>query len=295
MIEDDVLRIVLYFDVFGWPLARREVARFVRPWEPERVERACDALVASGRLDAEGAWIYAPGRGHHLEKRRHSGREAERRWPAARRAAAVLARFPHVRGVLVTGGLSKGAMGDDVDFLLLVAPGRVWITKTLLQAWRKALPEPVRECFCTNYLLAEDRLAIDDRNVYTAIELATAVPMYGGEACGRLLDANGWARSWVPGWDWAVQRAYNAPELPARRAAGVLEGAFALGGDGLERRALRLWDAYWNRKYAWLDDATRAQRFKRRPEVATNHLNDFQFWVLDEWAKRLRASGLEAA
>jgi hypothetical protein len=53
-----------------------------------------------------------------------------------------------------------------------------------------------------------------------------------------------------------------------------------------------VWDRYWNRKYAFLDAPTRAQRFKRRPDRATNHLVDFQDRVLGEWRDRLRSHGI---
>lgn len=293
-LDAEILRIVLYYDVFRWPLSRGEIARFVAPEQPDAVSEACDALIADGRLHGRGPLVFVAGREAEIARRTEASRRAERLWPAARRAAALLARFPFVRGVLVTGGLSKGSVGDDsdVDFLLVVEPGRVWVTKTLLQAWRRALPTPVRECFCTNYLIAEDRLEIDDRSAYIAVELATAVPMYG-DACARLLEANPWASTYVRGWDWAVRRARNAPELPERRLARGIEAFAARGGDDLDRRALGAWDRYWNRKYGWLDADTRAQRFKRRPDVATNHLNDFQFWVLDEWRERLRRHGVD--
>jgi hypothetical protein len=57
-------------------------------------------------------------------------------------------------------------------------------------------------------------------------------------------------------------------------------------------RRLELWDGYWNKKYAWLRDDLRAQRFKRRSEIATNHLHDFQDYVLREVAARYDRAGL---
>jgi len=61
----------------------------------------------------------------------------------------VLQRFPFVRGLLVTGGMSKNSTGPDgdVDWLILVEPGRVWTLKSLLQVFRRGLPEPLREGF----------------------------------------------------------------------------------------------------------------------------------------------------
>jgi hypothetical protein len=292
----DILSIVLYFDVFAWPLTRAELARFVAPGDPAAVDRVVGALVAEGRLAEAGGFVFLPGGEPSVERRRQAARRAEATWPSARRAAAVLARFPFVRAVLVTGGLSKGSAADDsdVDFLLVVEPGRVWLTKTMLQVVRKGLPRPIRECLCTNYLVAADHLLLDDRNAYTAIELVTAVPMYNGPLCAAFLEANAWARDYVPGFEAWVERAHNAPDLPGRPAADRIERWLEGSGEALDRRALHAWDRYWNHKYAWLDDATRAQRFKRRPELSTNHLHDFQFRVLDAWSRRLRAHGIEA-
>lgn len=291
-----IVRMVLYFDVFQHPLTRAELVRLVAPDAPDAIEAAIHRLAAHGVLETREVWCYRPGRAASVPRRAARARHAERTWPLARLAAALLARVPFVRGVLITGGMSKGstAPGDDVDFMLLVAPGRVWTLKSLLQGARRAWPEAVRDLFCTNYLLAEDRPLVDDRNLFTAVELATAVPMYGPESCTALLRANDWCLQFVPGMSWAEQRAAAAAPLPAAPLARGLEARVA-GASGLrlERASVAAWDRYWNRKYAWLDQATRAQRFKRREEVATNHLHDFQGYVLDEVRRRMVAVGID--
>ena len=210
-------------------------------------------------------------------------------WPWAVRAADVLARLPFVSGLMVTGSLSKKSAGPggDVDFLVLVEPGRVWTLKTALQAMRRVLPPRARDLFCTNYLLATDRLLVDDRNLYTAIELATAVPGAGRDACIALLEANDWARRFVPGLDWSIERARNLPFGDGRPPPRV-----GSAGRGLERATLRAWGRYWDRKYGWLEEGVRRQRFKRNDGEATNHLHDFQDYVLREVGARLDAVGL---
>lgn len=280
---------VLYYDVFRHPLRVDEVERLCGA-DPEP---AVSELLADGRLGREGRYVFAPGGAHHVATRRARSDRAERSWAVATRAARVLAGFPWVRGVLVTGALSKQSAveGGDVDFLLLCAPGSVWTTKSTLHVLRRMLPEAARNLFCTNYLLDLDHLLIDDRNAYTAMELATAVPMYGREACVSLLAANGWAARHVPGFAWAVERARNAPPLPEgpRRLEAL--------GDPLRPRlegwSMETWSRFWDHKYAWLPEADRRQRFKRRPEIATNHLHDFQDYVLGEYARRLAAAGVE--
>lgn len=285
-----VLRLVAYYDIFRHPLTLGELSRLAGV----DVTGVSGRLVAEGRVDRARGHLALPGQAEQVARRLARTIAAERRWPAARRAGRILAEFPWIRGVLITGGLSKGSSDDDgdVDFMLLVEPGRVWSAKSALQVLRRALPYGVRECFCTNYLLSTDALALDDRNMFTAMELATAVPLHGANWCAALLEANrSWAEPLVPGLGWSIARAYNAP-THARRAGAVVEALVDPLGPGYERSAMALWDRYWNQKYAWLDRGTRAQRFKRRPDIATNHLHDFQAYVLTEYTMRCERLGV---
>ncbi len=285
---------VLYFDVFAHPLTVGELERLVAPGRPDVISIVCEGLEAEGLLICEGRFRFRPGAEATVRRRAGRAARAERLWPQARRAAAMLSRHPFVRGVLVTGSLSKNSVATDadVDFLLLVEPGRVWTLKTMLQALRRALPRSARELLCTNYLLDTAHLAIDDRNLFTAVELATAVPLAGREACVAFLRANAWASRYVPGLGWSITRAANL--APGSVGAPVAESRLGplLSLAGVEGRAMTLWSSYWNRKYSWLGRGVRAQRFKRRAEISTNHLHDFQGYVLREVASRVEAAGL---
>jgi hypothetical protein len=197
---------------------------------------------------------------------------------------------PWVEGVLVTGALSKqSAESDgDIDFMLLVSPGRLWTVKSLLQGIRRFLPERGRELLCTNYLLSTDAMQIPEQSFYTAVELATAVPLYGRQACTRLLTSNLWAQRFIPGFSWSINRASMAPVHTRSSSPPGLLGA------RLEKSAQNSWDRFWNRKYSYLSDATRAQRFKRSSTVSTNHLHDFQGYVLQELSRRTQEVGIPA-
>lgn|GEM_PF-3024815 len=278
---------VLYYDIFSHPLTVAELEQLCGG----SVAEALVALEAAGSVEREGPYVCRAGQRAHVPRRRARTVAAEEMWGEAQWAAALLARVPFVRGVLVTGGLSKrsSSRGGDVDFLLLVEPGWVWTTKSALQGVRRGMPERVRNLFCTNYLLATDHLLVDDRNAFTAMELATAVPVYGPEACVAFLEANRWAEAIVPGVAWNLERARHA--LPVHPPTAI-ERALGPGRARLESTSRAAWARFWDRKYDWLEDGDRARRFKRRPELATNHLHDFQRYVLAELAARCAAEGI---
>ncbi len=281
----DLLRLVLYFDVFRHPVRPQEAAWMCGGSVDDRVRAAVDA----GLLQESQGFLVRPGRLATIQRRRERTAHAERLWPAAMRAARVLARLPFVHGVFLTGGLSKQSSepGGDADFLLLVEPGCVWTTKTGLQVVRRVLPEAVRRLFCTNYLLSTDALVLDDQDVYTGFELATAIPLAGASACTAFLAANGWSRRWIPGLDWAVERAKGIP--PGPRAPSAL----AVAARTMDQRLQGRWDRLWDEKYRWLPEDVRARRFKRSSARATNHLHDFRGFVVAEYRSRCLELGVD--
>jgi hypothetical protein len=292
--QDSVLRLVLYFDIFRHPLTMGELEKMLAPGEPGRVETACCALEARGIVEIQGRYVFQVGMSHFVVSREERAGWAERSWPAATRAARILSHLPFVEGVMVTGGMSKNSTDSDgdVDFLLLVSPGRVWILKTGLQVARRCMPLGGHEYFCTNYLLSVDELVLYDRNLFIAVELATAVPMIGSEACTAFLRANEWARGYIPGLDWSIERARHAPPTRKSWIARTIEATSRhLGAERLDGHAMAGWNRYWNHKYGWLEDQVREQRFKRRAEVSTNHLHDFQAYVLRELRRRCEQVG----
>ena len=268
---------MLYFDCVRHPLRRDELAALAGG----TVDVAVAELVARGVLEAGGRHVWRRGRGADLARREARSVEAERQWDRVRRAAGALAAVPFVRGVLLTGGLSKSsAVADgDVDFMLLVEPGRVWTVKAALHGLRRVLPGAARESLCTNYLLATDALALPTHSMFHAVELATAVPLAGGDACAALLDDNRWAARWVPGLDHSLARARATPALAPRRWEATIPTR-------LESWGATAIDRLWEARYAWLPAAERARRFQREPGAATNHLHDYSGWVNAEYARR---------
>ena len=119
----------------------------------------------------------------------------------ARIIGALIYCFPFVRGVYLSGSLSKWGIqsrDDDIDFFILTASNRVWTTKLYLIAFKKIFLFNSQKYFCINFLLDQQRLELSKRNKYTATELVSLIPI---KDCGGLADlwaANPWTKSYFP-------------------------------------------------------------------------------------------------
>ena len=81
----------------------------------------------------------------------------------------------------ISGSLSKGYYDDDgdIDFFIITSPKRLWIARTFLILYKKIFLLNSRKYFCVNYFISSNALEIEEKNIFTATELTTLLPMFG--------------------------------------------------------------------------------------------------------------------
>src|SRR5690606_20772121 len=80
----------------------------------------------------------------------------------AKKWSNFIGSFPFVRGVFISGSLSKNFMtaDSDVDYFIITKPGRLWLARTLLVVFKKIFLLNSRKFFCVNYFIDENHLEI---------------------------------------------------------------------------------------------------------------------------------------
>ncbi|MBK9124112.1 MAG: hypothetical protein IPM16_13485 [Chloroflexi bacterium] len=296
-LEAAILRTVLYADIFDYALSVRELHHFLI--HPTAVELAAveHALVTSPVLAEALAhcdgWITLADRTAIARLRIEREHTARDLWPQAERFGKALARLPFVRMVGLTGALAmRNPSGphDDLDYLIVTRPGRVWLARLLSVAVVRWVRLRGRE-ICPNFVLAEDRLAQTRRDLYIAHEVSQVVPLFGRELYDRLRDANCWTLDHLPnalhplhpGDTARLGRAERAVKSVVER---VLSGRL---GDWLEG---------WERRRKMARFAAAAKSAESAAVIddsqVKGHFNDHGSRVLMQYRRRLERFGLAA-
>ncbi|MCC7451526.1 MAG: hypothetical protein IT324_29220 [Anaerolineae bacterium] len=289
-----IFHTLLYADVFSFPMTDAEIHHFLiglsasstdvqiglkqSHWLAQRIERVNGYCAIKGHA--------------HMAHQRHSREAASKAlWPVARRYGVLLAHLPFVRMVALTGALAMRNASDsqdDIDYILVTAPGRVWTARALTvlivriaRLWHVGL--------CPNYVLAETALVQMRQDLFIAHELAQMVPLAGFHIYEAMRTANGWSMPLLPNaqgpfYKEADHRPYGIGRLLQQLGELILGGRI---GDTFEqweqRRKMRKFsaDARKPGSSAQIDD----QRVK-------GHFNDYGTPALNEYRARLERYGL---
>ena len=286
-----ILQGLSYADLFDYPLRAAEVQHAlvgVRATETEVGTRLA-ALARSGELARREGYYTLPGREGLVEIRRRRERAATELWPEAVRCGRVIADLPYVRMVAVTGSLAVRNVESpaDIDYMVVTAPGRVWVVRGTVSLYRRvAMGRGVR--LCPNYVLSEEALVIEDRNLYTAHELLQMVPISGREVYLRMLAVNDWTARFLPNHPKARLDGLPADarkRLASRAAEAVLDTPLGPLLDRLERARL-------TRKMIRRGGDPAEATYS--PDCCKDHVHSHGQRILRAYAQRARAAASAA-
>jgi hypothetical protein len=292
ILERSIIKTLLYYAIFNYPLNANEVYRFLptNSVSQDIVSKQLNSLT-SNRLIYQFDELFSVQPKQQLAIRRQKGNIlAEKYFKIARKRAKLIANFPFVRGVFVSGSLSKGYMDDksDLDFFIITTPGRLWIARTFIAMFKRVFFFNSHKYFCCNYFIDYDHLEIGEKNLFTATELATLIPLYGHRIYHRMLAENEWLFKFFP--NYKPKKTDTTDEISPRMLKGALENFLKYKlWDRAEKYFMKITLRRWRRLYEdkyHADDFNIA--FTTNEHVSKNHPNHFQKKVMKSFDEKLK-------
>jgi hypothetical protein len=201
-IETSILKTLAYFDVFKYPLKLSEIKSFIdQPISEDKLTDSLNKLLLDKKIFLVEEF-YSLQNDPSLAGRRKKGNErAAELLIKAEKIAKLLYKFPYVRGIAVSGSVSKSFADEqaDIDYFIITKADRLWIARTLLHLFKKNPFLKYRnEYYCMNYFIDEADLEIEEKNIYTATELYTIIPIAYTDSMKKFFEANSWSHQYFP-------------------------------------------------------------------------------------------------
>ncbi len=295
-LREEVLRTLLYYDIFNYPLKADEVYRFlgIGGVDKSSVQYCLTALRDMKMIYQFGDFYCMKNSKAVIERRVKGNSEADRLLTLANRKSSFISKFPFVRAVLASGSFSKGYMDEksDLDFFIITEPSRLWIARTLLVLYKRVFLFNSHKYFCVNYFVDEEHLEIEEKNLFTATELATVLPLSGARHYEELILNNQWLRDFYP--NFVPRSLENVPPGSGSIVKNFLEKFLNVFlGDAFERFCHKMTLARWRKLYQKEYSATDFKvAFKSKQYASKNHPSNFQRTVMEVYEEKLRTCGI---
>jgi hypothetical protein len=286
-LEEGCVQCLSYFGIFRFPLTAEEVHQF-NPFRADlqAVESTLKDLVERKMIFADGQF-YIPVNEAGWAAERKNGRE--RALGLLNRSGhfvSVIAGFPFVRAVAISGSLSKfhANANPDIDYFIITESNRLWIARSLLHLFKKlTFINGHQHYYCMNYFIDEDALQIIHHNQYSAIELVTLLPAFNRRLLSEFMQQNNWVHSYLPNHQGILNDDYLVK--PGKRPVKqFIEAVFnVLFPERLNSFLMKLTDRKWRKKwkskgYA-MEEYDRA--FHTSLHISKNHPQDYEKMVLE--------------
>jgi hypothetical protein len=281
-----------YFDIFNYPLTNEEVRRFL--------QHRCDQLVVDEMLYhlLKDQFIFKLGIFYSLQNRpelaeiRIAGNtRAGKLLNIAEHASKILSWFPFVESVAVSGSLSKNFAEEkaDIDFFIITSANRLWIARTCMHIFKKfTFLVGKQNWFCMNYYIDEMRMEIIEKNIFTAMEIVTLIPMQGTSCFENFIRANSWTSNY-----------FHVQPIINERCAEIKKIFFRIFvekifnsrlGNAVEKLLMKMTDKRWKMKtfQGKVNDHGESMAMITDPHFSKPDPKNLQWKVLQQYEYKVR-------
>ncbi len=290
-IRQDILKLLLYFDYFNYPLERQDFYSFLpRHYSRLIIDKALTALAEDKIIFEAEDFFSLKDNALLIEKRKKGNQRAIEQLKIAKKIAAILSRFPFVESIAVSGSLSKFYADEkaDIDFFIITSSNRLWIARTLMHILKKlSYIAGKQHWFCMNYYVDEEGMEIREKNIFTAMEIVTLLPMQGISQFKNFIVTNSWTDNFFP---QKINSSYCETEIKKGFTRKLFEKIFnSRLGDITDNWLMNLTNKRWKNK---TNSKKLNERGRRIGMVVNKHFSkpdpkNFQVKVVERYEWRV--------
>jgi predicted nucleotidyltransferase len=291
-LRSSIIRTLAYYDIFSYPLTAEEIFYNLGTNHTclEEIMRELSSLTSKHLIYCEGEFFQLNDDEKNVLRRKTGNELAVKRLKTARRVSGFISRFPFIRGILLSGSISKGFMEEDsdIDYFVITHPNRVWFSRLMLMLFKKLFLFNSKKNFCINYFVDSESLEIEEKNIFTATEIVTLLPTFGKDIYEEFYKKNYWVKDYYPNYPKR-----DTDEI-INRKNGIIKSLLEkiLGkriGNKMDDFAMVVFDKFNRTKYKNYDEEEFKLAFKSSKKESKHHPKFFQKRVLEEFNQKLKS------
>jgi hypothetical protein len=293
-LQESILKVIAYFDIFYYPVTAQEILYFMnKPCSEQKLDHALDELLKNEIIFKTKDYYSLHNDQTFAIKRIKANEAANKQLKIAKKIAVLLIRIPYIKGVAISGSLSKNVAykGSDIDFFIITKENRLWLSKLFFTSLIKcATFFGLSKWFCLNYIIDEKNLEVPEKNIFTATEIITLLPLYGSSLFNNFFTANEWVYDFFPNHPARTHFAKDPSFILPKK---IIEWFMNNGhGDKADTVLMRYFDNRWKKlaaKNKFIKGGFQLGTMMADKHFCRPYPEHFQQKILHRYEERIRA------
>ncbi|MDA2930221.1 hypothetical protein MYX84_09785, partial [Acidobacteria bacterium AH-259-O06] len=230
--ERAILRTVLYSSLFDYPLTVGELQQNLLELVLDessilKIYRSSTALQSV--IEYEDGYLFPRGRSALIQTRRRREVRSQAILEANRWVLTLIGSIPYTRMVALSGSAAHLNVDHDgdIDLFLVTRANRVWSVAVTILLLTKLLGR--RKMVCFNFILSDDRLQIERKDLFNANQIIHLRPLLGQELYRRFVEVNSFVADFYPNFKATRTGLECRPNWILRALKVMAECLFQLG------------------------------------------------------------------
>lgn len=217
-LEEAIVKTVAYFSLSSYPLTLIELTRYLFGLEVGIAEvRNClnQSEWLKSKISQQQGFIMLIGRESDISTRAERYIVSDQKIKKVRRALRVISSVPSVRSIILCNniGILNSTEESDIDLLIIVKDGQLWITRFILLILTELLGvrihgEDAKDKLCLSFMLSDadmslNTMALKNGDIYLNYWLQTLLPVYDHGHFNSFMNTN------ITHADQKTSRAHN--------------------------------------------------------------------------------------
>lgn len=288
-LSKNIIKTLAYYDIFSYPLKVEEIYYNlpVNHCTAKDIQSELNLLCEKGLVYRINDFYLLQNNCEIVRKRIQGNKLCMKKMKSAFRMSKFISKFPYVRAIFLTGSISKGYMDkeSDVDYMIITEPNRLWVSKLLLTIFKKIFLLNSRKVFCVNYYIDYNHLEIEEKNVFTATEIVTLIPVFGKKYYEEFYSQNIWIKEYFPNFpkrnNTMIDENRNLIQKTFER---LLNNQV---GEKIDNWAMKLFTIVTKKKFSYFSEKDFALAFKSSKYESKYHPKFFQKKVLVSFEEKI--------
>lgn len=288
-LSKNIIKTLAYYDIFSYPLKVEEIYHNlpVNHCTAKDIQSELNLLCEKGLVYRINDFYLLQNNCEIVRKRIQGNKLCMKKMKSAFRMSKFISKFPYVRAIFLTGSISKGYMDkeSDVDYMIITEPNRLWVSKLLLTIFKKIFLLNSRKVFCVNYYIDYNHLEIEEKNVFTATEIVTLIPVFGKKYYEEFYSKNIWIKEYFPNFpkrnNTMIDENRNLIQKTFER---LLNNQV---GEKIDNWAMKLFTIVTKKKFSYFSEKDFALAFKSSKYESKYHPKFFQKKVLVSFEEKI--------